>query len=730
MMPRFLISFTLLGVLGQLQIQAQDSVSKIDTLEEVTISASKMSTTRRQTAQQVEIISQVKLERMNAQNSADVLMNTGAVLVQKSQAGGGSPIIRGFESNKVLLQIDGVRINNAIFRGGHLQNVLRIDNAVLEKAEILFGPTSVLYGSDALGGVMHFYTKDPKINDFSGSAFARYSSVNQEKTGHVDFNVGAGKFASLTSFTFSDFGDLRQGEQRRDKYPTFGRRNVYAERRNGVDVAVPNPDPEVQVGTAYKQYDLLQKFRWQPSAKRSHTLNFQYSNTGNVPRYDRLSEVDNAGLPRFARWDYGPETRLFAAYKTEATDLKGFFDRYSFTAAFQQAREGRITRRFGARNVEEKTQQEQVNVWSADFDAIKVMGKHELLMGVEAYFNDVTSRATFLNVNTLAERQADTRYPDGGSSMNSYAAYVQDKYTAGKFIVNLGARYNLVTLDALYLDKTFFPFPFNEAQQRKSALTGNFSAVFLPNDKTKLSFIASSGFRAPNVDDAGKVFETLPNMLIVPNPNIEPEYTYNLELNVSQWLGKVLRVEASAYQTFFLNAIVLDAFKFNGQDSIQYGNGKAKVFANQNKREASIRGINVQAQAFLGQHVVLSGSYNYTLGEILQPKASPLDHIPPVFGRFATQYLKGKFDAEFWLLYNGWKRIEDYLLNAEDNERYATPDGMPAWHTFNLSAGYKFGKIFQLQAAVENIADRNYRVFASGVSGAGRNFRVTGRVRF
>ena len=84
--------------------------------------------------------------------------------IQKSQLGGGSPIIRGFEANRVLLVVDGVRMNNAIYRSGHLQNALTVDANALEIVEVVFGPSSTIYGSDALGGVVHFYTKKPEFS--------------------------------------------------------------------------------------------------------------------------------------------------------------------------------------------------------------------------------------------------------------------------------------------------------------------------------------------------------------------------------------------------------------------------------------------------------------------------------------------------------------------------------------------------------------------------------------
>ena len=303
----------ILFIFSTIPIFAQQTNLLQDTLQldEVVISASKFEQQKRTLPFQIEQISAQQIAFRNSQNAADMLIQTGQVFVQKSQAGGGSPVLRGFESNRILLVIDGVRMNNAIFRGGHLQNVLRIDQSMLERTEILMGPSSVVYGSDALGGVIHFRTLTPKLNSgFKGNAYVRYSSANQEKTGHVNLSYGGAKWSYLGGFTYSDFGDVKQGAQRLEKYPTFGQLPAYAERQNDQDVAITNPNPNVQVGSAYSQWDFYNKFTYQPSDFIRHTLNVQYSTTGNVPRYDRLTEVAS-GLPRFAEWYYWTRKAVF-----------------------------------------------------------------------------------------------------------------------------------------------------------------------------------------------------------------------------------------------------------------------------------------------------------------------------------------------------------------------------------------------------------------------------------
>jgi hemoglobin/transferrin/lactoferrin receptor protein len=230
--------------------------------------------------------------------------------VQKSQQGGSSPVIRGFEASRVLLVIDGVRMNNAIYRSGHLQNVITVDQNMLNRIEVMHGPSSTLYGSDALGGTIHLMTKQPlltqKGDSVSGNSFIRTSSVNNEKTAHLDINFGRKKIAFLSSFNFSDFDDMRMGSRDHKNYPGFGRRNQYILPFSSFnkDTIVQNNQNNIQIYSGYKQWDILQKVLYKPSEKITHLLNLQLSNSSNIPRYDRLQDRRNGAL-RFAEWYYG-----------------------------------------------------------------------------------------------------------------------------------------------------------------------------------------------------------------------------------------------------------------------------------------------------------------------------------------------------------------------------------------------------------------------------------------
>src|SRR5688500_9364025 len=217
--------------------------------------------------QRIEKITKNDVTFQNPQTAADLLSSGGYAYIQKSQLAGGSPIIRGFATNRVLLVVDGVRMNNAIFRTGNLQNVISLDANAVESAEILFGPGAVMYGSDAIGGVMDFHALKPVFPDsnaktfFKGNVFGRFSSANEEKTGHVDFNLSTRRFSFLTSVTYSDYHHLRAGTVGNAYYL----RPSYVKNFNGKDSTVLNTEPTLQVGSAFSQVNLLQKIEFKPN---------------------------------------------------------------------------------------------------------------------------------------------------------------------------------------------------------------------------------------------------------------------------------------------------------------------------------------------------------------------------------------------------------------------------------------------------------------------------------
>lgn len=706
-----------------------------NTYDEVVASGSRFKEKKKDLVQKVQLVNGKDIENLNQSSTADLVAGTGNVMVQKSQLGGGSPIIRGFETNKILLVVDGIRMNNAIYRGGHLQNVVTLDNAIMDKMEVVYGPGSVVYGSDALGGVLSFTTKNPTLATdeklrTTGGAYLRYNSAATGYGGHAHVSVAKQKFGSLTSFTYSNFGDLRQGAKRSPAYPSFGARNWYVERINGIDSMIVNADTNLQVGSAYQQYDLLQKFLYSPKKGVEHMLNFQYSTSSDVPRYDRLTQWKGGG-PRYAEWYYGPQKRLLGAYHFNLAKATKLFDQLQFVTAYQNIEESRITRNF--RKDDKNYRYENIDVMTLNLDLAKKISKHELRYGIEGTYNNVNSTAFTKNIVTNEESPLDTRYPDGGSSMYSAAAYLTHKIEFGnnKWVLNDGIRYSHVGLRAKFDDTTYFPFPYHSVAQDHDALNGNLGLVFMPGHGWRMIAGVSSGFRAPNVDDLSKVFESVPGNVIVPNKDLKPEYTYNAELGISKLFSPGVTVSVNGYYTELVNAITVQPTTFNGLDSIVYDGELSQVTTTMNAGSAYVYGVEGGISGELNPWLNVFATVNYTYGRIRKNGIDfPLDHIPPVFGKVNFNIHYKKFSSDFFVNYSGWKRFEDYNLVGEDNFANATPDGMPAWYTINARLNYKFHKMLSVQLACENIFDQNYRVFASNISAPGRNFILTLRTNF
>lgn len=715
--------------------QSADTIKSKIVLDEVVVSVNKTNETKRHVAQQVLLMKQLDYSGLQSQTTADLISSSGLVYVQKSQLGGGSLTIRGFEANRNLILIDGVRMNNIIYRSGHLQNIVTTDNNILEKIEILLGPASTIHGSDALGGVVQLFTKDPKLRSETGKlidlkAFIRYSSSSNENTGHLDFNLSGRRLASLTSLTYSIIGDLKSGEQLNPFYKTsYGERNFYVKRINNIDSVIRNKDPFIQVQSGYEQYDFLQKFVFRQNSHLEHKLNFQFSNSGDVNRYDRLTESDN-NVPGFAQWYYGPQKRLMAAYDLNYKNTGGLFHTIDLGINYQDIEESRHSRRFNSNNLAHR--RENVSVYGMKFNILRTIDHHQIRFGLDGQYNDLVSTAWNENITDGGTNPLDTRYPGGDNTMFQSGIYISHTWNINdKFILVDGIRVGTSRLSSEFTDTTFFKFPFTSVVQKNKILSGNIGLIYNPNDEWKLSLLFSSGYRVPNVDDLAKVFESSPGNVIVPNKDLKPERTFNYEAGITKVFNEIVNLENSLYYTRFLDAIVTDQFQFNGFDSIVYDGVKSRVLANQNKRTAYVLGASSTLTAQLNENIELAASINYTYGRIKYPEGttSPLDHIPPLMSRISVKYKIEKLSFHLFLNYNGWKKIKDYYLNGEDNEQYATPEGMPAWMTANFHLEYRILKMLTVQSGIDNIFDTQYRTFASGINGSGRNFFLTIRFR-
>jgi hemoglobin/transferrin/lactoferrin receptor protein len=695
-------------------------------LDEVVISFNKWEQNRKEVPNMIEKVNLRDARLRNPQTTADLLGQIGSVFIQKSQLGGGSPMIRGFATNRVLMVVDGVRMNNAIYRSGNLQNIISIDPLTLEGAEVVFGPGSLIYGSDAIGGVMDFHTITPAFAEskklqFKGSSTLRYATANKENTFHTDFNLSKGRWAFVSSFTYSKYDDLKMGVHG----PASYLRNEYIERINNIDSTVNNSNPRIQSFSGYEQLNLLQKVRYKLNDHVDMTYSFTYAGTGEAPRYDRLIQYRNDKL-RFAEWNYGP--MLWRMHSLTIADNKknALYDASRWVIGYQNYAESRIerTRASSTRTI----QSESVDATSINWDAQKQIGKGSFFYGLEYVYNQVGSVGSRTNIITGSTAPFASRYPNNSrwQTSGAYGSYKLNLHKSLTLISGLRFSYNQLNSN---FDTTFIKFPYKKASIKDGGLTGNLGLVYRPSDKLQLNANFSTGYRMPNVDDVGKLFESVPGNLTIPNPNLTSEYAWNIEMGIVWKASDRLKVEFNLFHTWLNNAITLRPYQFDGKDSIVFNGITSRVQALQNVSTATVWGLQTSVHYKIGRDLFIQSFANWINGketDDIRNEQVPLRHAAPFYGNTNLRYSRNKVFIEFTAMYNGevsadeLAPVEQAKIDIYAKDANGKPYS-PSWYTINLRTSYQLDPKTSFTASWENITNQRYRPYSSGIVAAGSN---------
>ena len=723
-------------------------------LDEVVLSVARNKQNLKSLSKKVSIINNKTIELENPKTSAELLYHAGGIHIQKSQAGGGSPVIRGFEANRVLLVVDGVRMNNAIYRSGHLQNAITIDANALERTEIIYGPSSVGYGSDALGGVVHFYTKTPRINNSKFLNYYKsvsYNVNNKTKINNYSLELSKRKWASYTSYTKSYFGDIVMGKNRNHGFKSWGLVEYYSKNNgnNFYENQSINNNPNIQKNSSYKQRDFIQKFNFITGENSNLILNFQYSNSSNISRFDKLSEITSDGNLKYAQWYYGPQKRLLSSIKLNLAGGK-IYDSASLIASFQKINESRNSRKFGSLNL--KSQDEDLRIFSINTDFSKNLNEiNSLAYGFELTNNKLNSTAKNFELvtenNKVIERSYSkglSRYPSDGSEYGSIAAYFEfRKKISSQTNLSIGTRYSLVDISASWdknflMDNNLYSFfrQFEDLNFTNSAITTSIGLSQITNNFNKISINLSSGFRAPNIDDVGKIRENS-GILTVPNAKLKPENAYTIDLGFNRY-DKAFSYNFNLYFTLLNRTIGRDLFYDYDDTTTQnpitvlYDNEEVITMGNYNLGNSSVYGFNFDANYSFDEYFYLIGNLTYTKGDIVY-NDYPMPSIPPLFGSLKLRFQKNNFNIQLKYKFSQSKSADDYSFGGEDSldeTPFVYEDGeikylgMPEWGIFQLSSLFRVSKKMKAQLLLDNIFDIHYREFASGISSPGRSLNL------
>ncbi len=725
--------------------------SESQNLDEVILSVARSESNANEIAEKVSVIKAEDLYLTAPSSGAEMLELSPGIRIQKSQGGGGSPVIRGFEANRVLIVVDGVRMNNAIYRSGHLQNSITIDPNNIDRVEIIYGSSSVGYGSDALGGVVHYYTKNPTIKDsikIKSSFSSNFNTANSSISNSFSTNYSKETWGMFSTISISKFGNIKMGERREHGYQSWGLNNYYSEnsRYSFRDQPSYNEEPNIQQNTDYSQVDFFQKFLFKLPYQNLLNLNIQYSESSDIDRYDKLSEEKNGEL-KFSEWYYGPQKRLLVSPSLKFFSQNSLLKRGRITLAYQMVQESRINRKFNS--LIRSSQLEKVNLFSlnGDFDTSFDNG-HAISYGIEGTVNGVRSNAysqdIVINGNEISnlgpKTNIPTRYPSDGSSYKSFAMYVNWTWNMNDFFTfNAGTRLTYTGLRASWKESASINAQLSNVKLNSSALTTTLSMTLRPSKKFQVMTVLSSGFRNPNIDDIGKIRENN-GILVVPNTFLKPEYAYNLDLGINyKSLNELTYLSLRTFATVISRHIVRDDFIIFSdnttpdESTILYNGEEVTTIANKNLGNRFIHGYSIDGFSYFSRSLKLNGSLSYVKGDENETYG-PMPSISPIFGTISGEYTKDKIKISALYKFSGDKSPKDYSLGGEDgleetpviteNSNGIIYAGTPKWSDFSIYTNYDISEDVKIRIALTNIFDNHYRTFASGISAPGRSFQI------
>ena len=725
--------------------------SESQNLEEVILSVARSESNINQIAEKVSVIKSEDLFLSSPASGAELLELSPGVRVQKSQGGGGSPIIRGFEANRVLIVVDGVRMNNAIYRSGHLQNSITIDPNNIERAEVIFGSSSVGYGSDALGGVIHYYTKNPILKGsekIKSSFTSNYTSANQGLSSNFITNYSSENWGSITSLSISKFGDIKMGENRDHGFDNWGLTPLYSKNSRYSYYSQPstNSNENVQKNTGYSQVDLFQKFLVKLGDTNLLNINIQFSESSDIDRFDQLSIAKGNSL-KFSEWYYGPQKRLLISPSLKIFPNRKFMKKGVITFGFQKINESRIKRKFNALNRSHQIEDLKVFSLNADFDT-SFNDDHSISYGVESTYNYNYSKA----YDQIIEIQGDeitglsnkfaipTRYPSNGSSYTSFASYVNWSWNMSEFFTfNIGARLTFTGLKASWNDIISVNPQLSEVNLNSEALTTTVSIKLRPSKRVQINTVLSSGFRNPNIDDIGKIRENN-GLLVVPNTFLKPEYAYNLDLGIDfRSLNNRNYISLRGFSTIISRHIGRDEYIVFSDittpdlSTVIYNGEEVTTISNKNLGNRFIHGFSIDGFSQINNNLKFDYGITYTKGDNNETYG-PLPSISPLFGSIAISYSKRGLNLKAVYKFSEAKSPGEYSFGGEDgldetpftinSEGALSYLGTPKWSDLSIYGSKNISSNVTLRMGLTNVFDTHYRTFASGISAPGRSFQL------
>lgn len=679
-------------------------------LDEVQVTANRGLMSSQDAPQMVSVMNAQDIRAANLQQAPEILREAAGVFVQKTNQGGGSPIIRGLKANKLLLLVDGIRLNNSTYRGGNHQYLNTVDAQALERVEVVHGPVSALYGSDALGGAVNVITRSPQFHDqrrlaLRGSLAGMISTADHTQTGHLDLSASHARWGAVFDASFKSFGDVTRGVNG----------GGLLMQRLANDARVNRRLLETQTPQGYESFDLSGKL----GIKLSETLQLTAAHQSNrqeaVPRYD-VYEAQTDSI-----WQYAPQQRDLSYISLQNSGQSFWFDVATFTLSRHRQFERRKRQGYGGAN-ENRDQYETVTLGAqAQFNKI-IAARHVLVYGSEFYHDNVATLSTQRNTISGAISPRNPIYPDGAAFAN-FGMYAQAEFAiAPRWTVIAGARFSAFRLRAPFAPE----LKLGTVTQKPSALTGSLGTKIDLAEGLGLVANVAQGFRAPNLDDLSRLGRARGDLIFeIPNPDLKPETSLSFDAGIKLNFERV-QANAIGYYNALANILARRSAAVAGLPFVIDEGDTVAVFQKTNAGRAYTTGFEIETEIALTARLALRGNLSYTYGQN-KTDNEPLSAIPPLHGLAGLRFEQQQFRAEIYARFAAAQN----RLAAEDRDDLRIPEGgTPGWFTLNLRAGLPVSKHLHVNAGLANVLDRNYREHVSGFNAPGRNFIAGAEVKF
>lgn len=647
-------------------------------IEEIQVTATRRPAEIRDVSAALSIISSDEIRGVKL--TTDALAAQTGVFLQQTTPGQGAAIIRGLKGSEILHMVDGMRLNNAIFRNAPTQYMALVAPGSVDRIEILRGAPASLYGSDAVGGVVQMLSRMPKFEgadtEYRRAVFARYDTGEIGRAMHASFDAGNRNLAGLISVDYLETGNRRTGSGTRIGPSGY--------ESKGARVAVSSTHDD----------------------RQSWLFDIQYASQPATPRIDELVPGFGQTEPSSAEFWFAPNERLFAHIRH--TRSAGPVD-WILDAGLQRIVDDRVTRNFGSTIRKHETNRS--DLLGLTVSASREFSKGSWIVGGEFYHDTVASQRIEEDLTTGLTSAVPSRFPDD-SEIAQAAVY-------GNLQRRLGERNSLsggIRLSAVDVD-----LPQTSVSTAASLSLDDLSAdigwIFGISDRTQFVANIAHGFRAPNVFDMGTLGERPGNRFNIPNSSLDSEHVTQFDAGIRGNTDRS-RTELIVYRLHYkdrIKSVLTGMQTADGRDIVQ----------SRNLAEADIWGIEAAAFLELGDNLALDAKINFSRGEEKEAGAASVlaDRIPPLNGRLGLRYVPN----EEWT-------FEPFIVFADSQTRLSPrdvrdvridPNGTSGWLTANIRAGWQPDERWRFSASLENLFDEQYRHHGSGIDAVGRNLSVS-----